>query len=642
MNELAEAFGRPPAHPADAELGAGVEATAYWTFGDRLEVVIARSEKLPSETQATNAWKKRLNRRPVPLVLLVADGAADAVLVGPSGDPPPAFRLDPQLVVADLKEAAELDALEVRRRLPIVWQRVRGAGGLTGLRNVGLFSTHYLKARVPRLPEWDALQEVGAAARSKRSFRDRLDALGLQAEEQAPGIFLVRAADRPAAAVLAYPAGQDFDRAAAGGELPVAGLIREMERTGTAWGILVSGEVWRLYSAEHPARATSFVEIDLARLGDATYFAALFSAKALESGGVAQTISTGSHDFAVALGDRLRERIYGSVVPKLVHAISVELERLGDAPRTSDELGAVYAATLTLLYRLLFVLYAESREYLPVLASAGYLEHSLRKRIDSVVATVESDREFDSSATDIWSDLLETFSAVANGHTEWGVPPYNGGLFRDDPRKPGGEILTRVMPTNAELGQALYDLAVDSDEVDAGRIDYSDLDIRHLGDIYEGLLQFEVDRAREPLRYDSGSDAYLPAAGGEKPEVDADDVYLRSRSGGRKASGSYYTPQIVVRHVVNEALVPAHDRHLEEVRALLNRGDEEGAGRLLWNFRVCDPAMGSGHFLVDALDVLTDRIATFLSEHPIAPVRAVLGQLRETVQGQARDLPLDA
>ena len=49
--------------------------------------------------------------------------------------------------------------------------------------------------------------------------------------------------------------------------------------------------------------------------------------------------------------------------------------------------------------------------------------------------------------------------------------------------------------------------------------------------------------------------------------------------------------------------------------------------------------MGSGHFLVDALDVLTDRIAAFLAERPLAPVRAVLNQLRETVQAQARDLP---
>ena len=84
----------------------------------------------------------------------------------------------------------------------------------------------------------------------------------------------------------------------------------------------------------------------------------------------------------------------------------------------------------------------------------------------------------------------------------------------------------------------------------------------------------------------------------EAVRVPADTVYLRSRSGGRKASGSYYTPQLVVRHVVNEALIPAHDAHLAEVLKLIDAGDEERAANELWAFRVCDPAMGSGHFLV--------------------------------------------
>src|SRR5205823_781034 len=92
-------------------------------------------------------------------------------------------------------------------------------------------------------------------------------------------------------------------------------------------------------------------------------------------------------------------------------------------------------------------------------------------------------------------------------------------------------------------------------------------------------------------------------------------------------------------HLVEEALVPVHEDHLAEVAKLLDEGDEEGAARLLFAFRVCDPAMGSGHFLVDSLDVLTDRVATFLSERPIGPVRATLSQLREVVQSQARDLP---
>lgn len=635
---LTQAFGAAPSVPAETRLSAGIESSAYWTFAPSLEVVLARAERLPAEGQAVAAWTKRLNKRAIPLVLIVEAGD-EQLIVGPSGKPPPALRLDARLVVDELAAARDLDPLDVRKRLPLVWQRARGAGGMTGLRNVGLFSTHYLRSRTPRLPDWPKLGEQGAAARGARTLAARLKALGFESEERGAGVFVLRTKNRPAAAVLSYPPNHDFDRAAAGGELPVAHLLREMEAAGTRWGILASGDVWRLYSAEHPARATSFVELDLARLGDPAYFAALYSSEALGPAGLAETIERGSRDFAVGLGNRLRSRVYEKVVPEIVGAISTELEQLGEPPESRAELEGVYEATLVLLYRLLFVLYGESREYLPVEVSEGYQSHSLRRRLDAIVATVDAGREFDEQARDIWSDLQETFGAIARGQREWGVPAYNGGLFHDDPQTSAGSILARVRPTNAGLGRALYELAVDSDDDDTGRIDYSDLDIRHLGDMYEGLLSFEADRARHDLAYDGAKDAYVPATDENSVAVPAGVVYLRGRSGGRKASGSYYTPQIVVRHVIDEALVPVHEEHLAEVRRIADGGDEERAARFLWDFRVCDPAMGSGHFLVDALDVLTDRVAAFVAEHPLAPVRAVLNQLRETVQAQARDLP---
>lgn len=321
--------------------------------------------------------------------------------------------------------------------------------------------------------EWRELERVGKEAAARRTVLDRLSALGFEYEQRGEGIYVLRAENRPAAAVLSYPASRDLDRASAGGELPVATLLREMEAAGVDWGVLVSGELWRIYSAQHPARMTSFVELDLARLNEPGYFAALFSATALRRGGLAERIGEGSRDFAVGLGDRLRDRIYERVVPSIARSVADELDRLGERPEAREQLDAVYQATLVLLYRLLFVLYAESREYLPVNASAGYRDHSLRQRIDSVVATVESGREFAAEATDIWSDLTETFTAIAGGQTEWGVPPYNGGLFVDDPRTPAGNVLARVRPRNERLGPALYHLAVDAESAESGRIDYS-------------------------------------------------------------------------------------------------------------------------------------------------------------------------
>ena len=418
---LAERLESEPRRPSEAALGSGITATAYWSYDPNLEIVIAESGRPPAEGSARNAWRKRLGRRPIPLVLLIDSGEDGALIVGPGGDPPRVFRLDPHLVVAELAQAVGLDPLDVRRRLPEAFQRARGAAGLTGLRNVGLFSAHYLRARAPQLPGWDELGEQGRTATGRATLATRLEALGFEPEKREEGIYLLRAGGRPAAAVLSYPPGRDLDRASTGGELPVAGLLREMEAAGARWGILASGEIWRLYDAEHPARTTSFAELDLAKLTDPAYFAALFSATALRTGGLAETIAEGSQQFAVGLGDRLRGRIYEEVVPRIARAVARELERTDDPPSSRVELVAVYEATLTLLYRLLFVLYAEAREYLPVAASAGYAEHSLRKRIDATIATVRSDRDFDPTRTDIWSDLEETFDAVSGGHTEWGV-----------------------------------------------------------------------------------------------------------------------------------------------------------------------------------------------------------------------------
>lgn len=640
---LEQTLDAPAQAPASAALTAAITATAYWSFPPNLEIVLARAERAPTDAQARSAFDKRLNRRPIPLVLII-EAPERTLVVGPGGTPPPVTELDPRLVADDLRQAAALDPVEVRQRLPRAFRRAQGGGGLTGLRNQGLFSTHYLKARVPRFAEWDELAATGRAATRARSVTARLDALGYAAEQRAEGIYLLRAEGRPAAAVLSYPRGRDLDVAGSGGELPVAGLLAEMEAAGTRWGILATGELWRLYDAEHPSRATSFVEVDAAKLAEPAYLAALFSAQALGGGtdGLASRIGEGSAAYGAELGDRLRGRVYQRVVPGLAAALADAAEREGIAIEGREGLTALYDATLTLLYRLLFVLYAEARDYLPLTTSDGYRAHSLAKRLEGVIATEREGRDYDSLATDIWSDLSETFHAVNHGQVEWGVPAYNGGLFRNDPDLLAGRILARAQPTNAGLGPALQRLAVDPDSEDSARIDYADLDIRRLGDIYEGLLQFELDRAREPLRYDSKLDAFVPAGDRAGAEVPAGGIYVRTRSGGRKASGSFYTPQFIVRHLVNEALVPALREHLEEVASLTAAGEEERAARKLWDFRVCDPAMGSGHFLVDALDVLTGEIARHLAEHPLRPVRAVLSQLREMVSSAAGELPAEA
>jgi hypothetical protein len=92
----------------------------------------------------------------------------------------------------------------------------------------------------------------------------------------------------------------------------------------------------------------------------------------------------------------------------------------------------------------------------------------------------------------------------------------------------------------------------------------------------------------------------------------------------RKTSGSHYTPPFVVRRLLENALVPALEKHLDGVA----RKPPHDRWAAMLAFHVVDPAMGSGHFLVDAVDVIADRFAMFLAENeglgrvPLAAARA--------------------
>jgi hypothetical protein len=290
----------------------------------------------------------------------------------------------------------------------------------------------------------------------------------------------------------------------------------------------------------------------------------------------------------------------------------------------------LYRATMLALFRTLFVLYAEDRDLLPVV-SPQYRPHSLTARIDGVRRAREG-RGFDPRATDLWDDLKRIFEAVASGHQEWGVPPYDGGLFLDDPAvSPDGALLARLRLANVDFGPALHGLAVDTDPDGViGKVDFGDLGVRHIGNLYEGLLSYEVAIAEEDLSVDEEDpdQPYVPARPGRTVAVPKGEPYMRSPRGGRKASGSYYTPAFAVDRLVSQSVVPALERHLDSIRAL----ETSVAAERLWDFKVCDPAMGSGHFLVSVVDAIAERLAAYLYERPLPPVAAELERARVAAQ----------
>ena len=199
---------------------------------------------------------------------------------------------------------------------------------------------------------------------------------------------------------------------------------------------------------------------------------------------------------------------------------------------------------------------------------------------------------------------------------------------------PACALLEEAKITDNYLGPALVAIAYEDDGPDELGLDYAGLQIGHMGAIYESLLALRLTRAPEDLVYESKREIFRPRRADDKgePEVTKAQLYYQSEAGGRKAGGVFYTRHEFVEHLLNHSLLPALDDHLEEIKRIAASNPKEAARRL-FEFSVVDPAMGSAHFLTAALDMMADRIETFLGE--VGGLPGIAQQLSELTHDNA-------
>ena len=297
-------------------------------------------------------------------------------------------------------------------------------------------------------------------------------------------------------------------------------------------------------------------------------------------------------------------------------------------------LADAYEQVMVILFRLLFVAYAEDKDLLPYRTNGRYADHSLSR----VARQLAEDRRrgrysYDERASDLWDDVNQLWDAVNHGNRDWGVPAYNGGLFSADSEVSlSGAAIADIRLTNAEFGPALSAVLVDEGPEGLGPVDFRSLSVREFGTIYEGLLESKLSVAQDDLavKVVKGKEQYVPAADDDDVEVEAGAVYFHNRSGVRKATGSYFTKPFAVEHLLDNALEPALDDHIARLDELRERGDDAALAETFFDFRCADIAMGSAHFLVAAVDRIEARLSAWLTLHPVPAVTAELNRLRET------------
>ena len=608
-----------------AQPGSG--ATRAVRFG-HFEVATADNA---GERRMRALWRARVGSSAVSYLLIADDADVDGnvLALGPRSVLEPARSVDCAGLAAVLEEAAPMVALEAVRHVAGEVVRLAGRGVVVH----GLLTRHTLESRLHDDPGFRVFAaETLDGLRIDGDWRSVLRKVGYDIERLEPRGYLARFEGRPVVVVHPRADPRDFMRLDDAGRPAEGVLAADCRARGARYGILASHNRYRLFDCDVSASTAEWLDLDAELLGESRRsYLALLAPSYLAEGGLAELQAD-----AQAFGSGLRRRLGHTIRQEALPALAAGMERWarshGVDLRSDSERLELQRAALTLLFRLLFVLYAEGSRFLPA-DNATYRSRSLHALVAEAHATRQRLGE---ASTSLWSSFAMLVRALRTGNPAWGVPAYNGALFADTGFE-GAALLERLELDDPHFAQVLTAIGLDAE---TGRgVDYSSLEIGHLGHIYETLLSLQLAVADRDLSYDAARDRYVADTG--SPEVASGSLLWQTHEGGRKAGGVYYTPVSLVQHLVRQAVLPAFERHLGGVRRTAETDPRRAAEQLL-DFAVLDPACGSAHFLVQVTEQLAERTVVFLAETPLPHIKETLDRLRSQARpgSEATDVTL--
>lgn len=368
------------------------------------------------------------------------------------------------------------------------------------------------------------------------------------------------------------------------------------------WAILSNGRQLRLLRDSTTMAASAYIEFDLEAIFDGELYSdfvllyALLHVSRLElldrADGEAPTPAECRLEqwraYAAETGTRARDQLRNGVKAALeqlgtgfLEANPALRDRLRDGQLTDREF---HHELLRLAYQLVFLLVAEERGALldPDASSEAkqrYLNYFSATRLRRIAERRQGDRH-----TDLWQTLVMVLDGLGDdaGLPDLGLPALGGLFFRAG--VPNGDdvhpdLLRDCALTNERMLAAIRPLIEIRDRRGRRRrVNYRHLDSEELGGIYESLLELDPDPDIKVPRFTLNEEV---------------------RGNDRKETGSYYTPTPLIEALLDTALDPVIDQHAAS-----------GSPDDLLRLTVCDPACGSGHFLVAAARRIAKRYAT--------------------------------
>jgi hypothetical protein len=291
---------------------------------------------------------------------------------------------------------------------------------------------------------------------------------------------------------------------------------------------------------------------------------------------IVSQISEAFDSFAIQIHDELTVNVFEAIK---VLSEGIILDKSNNLTLDEQTLEDIREQVFILLYRIIFILYAEDRGIFPTEQQVYEEKFSFKWLKQEWL--LHSDNQKKLSEYNVQERLLGFFRLIELGSEDLGydskeffMRAYYGRLFD---RKINSK-LDKWKIKNQYLLDAISLLTRTRDK--KGNyffLDYSALETRHLGSIYEHLLEFHLTIEEEKI-------AELP-----NPK-------------DRKSSGSYYTPKYVVDHIVKNSIEPLIENIVK------NNLEKEIQIEKILSLKILDPAMGSGHFLIGAVEYVATRL----------------------------------
>ena len=377
-------------------------------------------------------------------------------------------------------------------------------------------------------------------------------------------------------------------------------LVQEyLNRSDCLWGIVTNGRLLRLLRNTQRIAKPTYIEFDLEAIFEQDLYAD-FSVlwRLCHRSRLPRSIDDNHecyleqyHQLGIEEGGRVRDKLRGGVELALeILGTGFLAHESGEDLRSAIESGRLtelqfYRQLLRLIYRLLFLMVAEERKLLLLPDHPNQNKHDAYLRWYSVSRLRDraEARIIDDAQPDLWESLKVTFRLFRKTEDadQLGLTPLNGELFGTEACRD----LELAGIQNLELLGAVH--AISTFEEQEGRrsrgvrrrVNYSALDVEEFGSVYESLLDYHPQVVRDPWKFQlvKGSE--------------------------RKSTGSYYTPPALVAELIKSALEPV----LAERLAAADGKDAKE--RAILGMSVCDPASGSGHFLLAAARRLGRELA---------------------------------